>query len=172
VPSGAPGNPKINVRGTCHNVYEGNPSPQRTVPIGGVFWGFFITGIPEEVVNMGNKKATEKMSHIEYMETVWKTPLQHQGKYLLSYYASRFNFKENQNCWATTETICREMQWSRGTVIHWKKYLQRLGWIKVVHRSNTSDYVRVMVGNQDEGASERFSTADEPIPHLDAIRLQ
>lgn len=89
------------------------------------------------------------MTHIDYMNAIWAAPIHAQGKFLLSYFATRYNFTTRENCYARIDTIARETGWSRGTVITWKKYLKSLGWIVVRHRPETSDYVNVRLGEAD-----------------------
>ena len=98
---------------------------------------------------MEETKPFGDMTHIDYMNAVWKAQIKSQAKYLLSYYATRYNFTTRANCYATTETIAREMGWSKTTVTEWKKYLNSLGWIATLHRANTSDYVNVRLGRPD-----------------------
>jgi hypothetical protein len=94
-------------------------------------------------------KPFSEMTHIDYMNAIWAARIHAQGKFLLSYYATRYNFTTRENCFARIDTIARETGWSRGTVITWKKYLKALGWIVVRHRSETSDYVSVRLGEAD-----------------------
>ncbi len=95
------------------------------------------------------KKPFSELTHIDYMNVIWSAPIHPQGKYLLNYYSTRYNFTTRENCFARIDTIARETGWSRGTVITWKKYLKALGWISVTHRPDTSDYVNVRIGEAD-----------------------
>jgi hypothetical protein len=99
--------------------------------------------------NKGASKPFIEMTHIDYVNAIWAAPIHAQGKYLLNYYATRYNFTTRENCYARIDTIARETGWSRGTVITWKKYLKALDWIVVRHRPETSDYVNVRLGKAD-----------------------
>lgn len=116
---------------------------------------------------MEETKPFGDMTHIDYMNAVWKAQIKSQAKYLLSYYATRYNFTTRANCYATTETIAREMGWSKTTVTDWKKYLNNLGWISTLHRANTSDYVNVRLGKPDSSIKV-FETESHFLSHEEA----
>jgi hypothetical protein len=118
-------------------------------------------------IQMQQNKPFGEMTHIDYMNAVWKAPIKSQAKYLLSYYATRYNFTTRANCYATTETIAREMGWSKTTVTEWKKYLKEFGWIKSLHRANTSDYVNVRLGDADPSVKV-IEVSDDTLSHEDA----
>ena len=115
----------------------------------------------------GQPKAIYEMTHIDYMNAVWDSEIEAKGKYLLSYYATRYNFTTGSNCYASTETIAKQIHWSKNSVTKWKKYLEGLGWISVTHRRNTSDYVNVRIGVGDPNCVQIVNHPDE-ISHEEA----
>lgn len=94
--------------------------------------------------------AMRETNQFDYMERVFEAPLNKMGKYLLSYYAVRYNFKESRGCFAGVRRMEQDLGISKGTIIKWKRYLRTLGWIKVLHRPEMkTDVVFLRLGAAD-----------------------
>ena len=91
------------------------------------------------------------LNQFQYMEIAYATPLDKMAKYLLGYFAFRYNFVEHRGCKAGVRRIERDLGLSKNTITKWKKYLEDLGWITVKHRPRgETDIVFVRVGDPDK----------------------
>ncbi len=113
------------------------------------------------------------LNQFQYMEIVYSSPLNKMAKYLLSYFAFRYNFVEHRGCKAGVRRIERDLGLTKNTIMKWKKYLLDLGWISVKHRSRgETDIVYVRVGFPDPNVEikENFSEFyTDPLLDLEAM---
>jgi DNA-binding transcriptional MocR family regulator len=91
-----------------------------------------------------------KLNQFDYMEVVYRAGLEKMGKYLLSYYAFRYNFKKGRGAYAGVKRTARDLGISTNTVNTWKKYLLQQQWIEVKKRGNKeTDVIYVSIGYPD-----------------------
>lgn len=91
-----------------------------------------------------------QLNQFDYMEIVYRTPLQTMGKLLISYYAFRYNFKKGRGAYAGVKRTARDLGISTSTVNKWKKYLLKQQWIEVKKRGDKeTDVIYVSVGLPD-----------------------
>lgn len=91
-----------------------------------------------------------QLNQFDYMEIVYRTPLQTMGKLLISYYAFRYNFKKGRGAYAGVKRTARDLGISTSTVNKWKKYLLKQQWIDVKKRGDKeTDVIYVSVGLPD-----------------------
>ena len=94
------------------------------------------------------------LNQFDYMEVVYKTPIEKMGKYLLAYYAFRYNFKKGRGAYAGVKRTARDLGMSTNTVNTWKKYLIKHQWIEVKKRGNkVTDVIYVSIGFPDSRIS-------------------
>lgn len=100
--------------------------------------------------DMESPHVMRNTSQFDYMERVFEAPLHKMGKYLLAYYAVRYNFKESRGCFAGVRRMEQDLGLSKNSIIKWKRYLKTLGWIKVLHRPEMkTDVVFLRFGAAD-----------------------
>lgn len=124
-----------------------------------------------KVVRLPYGTSIKGMNQFDFMEQVLQAKIDKFGKLLMSYYGIRYNFAENKACYASQRTIEKELHLARGTFTKWKKYLEDLEWIKVVHRKGSSDFVFVRIGKDDPSIKyKKFEKDEEVVPWDDAVR--
>ena len=94
------------------------------------------------------------LNQFDYMEVVYKTPIEKMGKFLLAYYAFRYNFKKGRGAYAGVKRTARDLGMSTNTVNTWKKYLIEHKWIEVKKRGNKeTDVIYVSIGLPDSNVT-------------------
>lgn len=102
------------------------------------------------------------LNQFDYMEVVYGTPLNKMGKYLLAYYAFRYNFKKGWGAYAGVKRTARDLGISTNTVNTWKKYLVEHKWIESKKRGNReTDVIYVSIGYPDPTISVPEYLSDE-----------
>lgn len=90
------------------------------------------------------------LNQFDYMEVVYQTPIEKMGKFLLAYYAFRYNFKKGRGAYAGVKRTACDLGMSTNTVNTWKKYLIEHQWIEVKKRGNReTDVIYVSIGLPD-----------------------
>jgi hypothetical protein len=91
-----------------------------------------------------------ELNQFDYMEIVYRSPLETMGKLLLGYYAFRYNFKKGRGAYAGVKRTARDLGISTSTVNKWKKYLRQHQWIEVKRRGEKeTDVIFVSIGFPD-----------------------
>jgi alpha-L-arabinofuranosidase len=102
------------------------------------------------------------LNQFDYMEVVYRTGLEKMGKFLLAYYAFRYNFKKGRGAYAGVKRTARDLGISTNTVNTWKKYLLEHQWIEVKKRGNKeTDVIYVSIGYPDPKVSVPEYLRDE-----------
>lgn len=107
-----------------------------------------------------NKGAKDRRVKLyEYGAKVQAAKLDCTAKALLWFYAYTYNWTENRYSFYAQRKICAQVGMAQSTYQKKRKYLEDLGWIKVVRRGyNDTCLVKVMVG-QDDPEYENMSWA-------------
>jgi len=96
----------------------------------------------------------------EYGAIVQNAKLDCTAKALLWFYAYTYNWTEKRDSYYAQRKICAQVGMSQSTYQKKRKYLEHLGWIKVVRRGyKDTCLVKVMVG-KDDPDYEKMSWAE------------
>lgn len=86
----------------------------------------------------------------EYLDFVKMAKLDCKSKALLYFYATSYNWTQNQPSWYSQRSICALVSMAPSTYNATQKKLENLGWIKTKHRGRDKTVqVWVSVGNAD-----------------------
>lgn len=86
----------------------------------------------------------------EYLDFVKMAKLDCKSKALLYFYATSYNWTQNQPSWYSQRSICALVSMAPSTYNATQKKLENLGWIKTKHRGRDKTVqVWVSVGNSD-----------------------
>ena len=117
-----------------------------------------------------------KKSHLyEYLDFVKMAKLDCKSKALLYFYATSYNWTQNQPSWYSQRSICALVSMAPSTYHSVQKKLESLGWIKTNYRGRDKTVqVWVSVGNPDPEYDEfswspwhPFNIEDEEGAHFD-----
>lgn len=99
-------------------------------------------------LNQPEKKVQDKL--YKYGSIVMNAKLDGTAKALLWFYAYAFNWESARPSWYSQRKICSMTGMSQSTYHNKRKYLERLGWIKVFNRGfSDSCLVGVKIGLND-----------------------
>lgn len=86
----------------------------------------------------------------KYAEILINAKLDSKAKALLWFYAYVYNWEEGKASYWSQRRICASVGMSSSTYQSKRKYLEDLGWIKVIHRGfETPCKVSVLIGRDD-----------------------
>ena len=105
------------------------------------------------------KKIDKRDKLYEYAEMVRKAKLDCKAKALLWHYAYTYNWSQKKPSWYSQRVLCAEVGIAPATYHDRRKYLERLGWIKVTNRGFNQSCLVIPTIGQDDPEYENRSWA-------------